>query len=310
MQLRGQTLCRMPLAACLMHGFIGGGAAGAQTTPTTTRPLQGAQATPAATKPLKVVPSPPGKLEDRYRSSAEVKARDEWEEEHFIRFPKLVRGNPRRRVVALTFDDGPHPIFTQQLLSILQQENVTATFFVIGENVDAHPELVQQAAAQGIEIANHTYHHLRLPTIPVPNIATELKEGALAIQRAIGYSTRLYRPPGGEYDLDVINTTRELEYVMVLWTDDPADYVDPGLNVIEERVLRTISDGGIILLHDGAAQTVQILPDLIRRLKARGYRFVTCSALARENGVITNGGPVVLPTPPRPAPPPAPRKKQ
>jgi peptidoglycan/xylan/chitin deacetylase (PgdA/CDA1 family) len=279
-----RMICRLMLAASGM----GGGAAGAQNTPP-----------PAG--PLRVAPSPPGKLEDRYRSSAEVKARDEWEEEHSIRFPKLVRGNPSRREIALTFDDGPHPIFTQQLLAILQQEKVTATFFMIGENVDAHPELVQQAAAQGIEIANHTYHHLRLPTIPVPSIATELREGDLAILRAIGYSTRLYRPPGGEYDLDVINTTREREYVMVLWTDDPADYVDPGLNVIESRVIRDISDGGIILLHDGAKQTVEILPDLIRRLKARGYRFVTCSAMARESGVITTGGPIVVP-PPSPKP--------
>jgi peptidoglycan-N-acetylglucosamine deacetylase len=290
-----------------MAWLIGGGAAVAQVVPPVTRPQQAVPPTTGGTRSAQVVPpahptppipSPPGKLEDRYRSPAEVKARDEWEQEHYILFPKLVRGNPRQRQIALTFDDGPHPVFTQQLLTILQQENVTATFFVIGENVDAHPELVQQAAAQGIEIANHTYHHLRLPTIPVPNIATELREGALAIQRAIGYTTRLYRPPGGEYDTDVINTTRELQYVMVLWTDDPADYVDPGLNVIENRVIRDISDGGIILLHDGAKQTVQILPDLIHRLKARGYRFVTCSTLARESGVITTGGPIVLPTPP------------
>jgi peptidoglycan/xylan/chitin deacetylase (PgdA/CDA1 family) len=259
---------------------------------------------PPATPPTSahtppVVPAPSGKLEDRYRSSAEVKARDEWEQEHFILFPKLVRGNPHTRTIALTFDDGPHPIFTQELLAILQRENVTATFFMIGENVDAHPDLVQQAAAQGIEIANHTYHHLRLPTIPVKDIAYELKQGALAIQRAIGYSTRLYRPPGGEYDQDVINTTRELEYVMVLWTDDPGDYADPGTAVIEKRVIRDVSDGGILLLHDGAKQTVTILPDLIRQLKARGYRFVTCTEMARERGVITTGGPQVLPPTPR-----------
>lgn len=263
-----------------------------------------AQTTPPGLSPPTVsgqraVPSPVGKLEDRYRSPAEVKARNEWEKEHFIQFPKLVRGNPHRREIALTFDDGPHPVYTQELLSILKRENVTATFFVIGNNVDAHPDLVQHAAAQGIEIANHTYHHLRLPTLAPKDVAYELKQGALAIQRALGYSTRLYRPPGGEYDQDVINVTRELDYVMVLWTDDPGDYADPGTGVIERRVIRDLSDGGILLLHDGAAQTVTILPDLIRQLKARGYRFVTCSDMARERGVITSGGPQVLPPSPR-----------
>ena len=257
---------------------------------------------PAITPPTPIVSMPHGKLEDRYRSAAEVKARVEWEQEHFIQFPRLVRGNPRHREIALTFDDGPHPLFTEQLLTILRQEQVTATFFVIGQNVDAHPELVQQAAAQGIEIANHTYHHLRLPTIPVEDIATELENGARAIQRAIGYTTRLYRPPGGEYDKDVINTTRDLGYVMVLWTDDPGDYADPGSSIIENRVLRAVSNGGILLLHDGTAQTVQILPDLLRKLKSRGYRFITCSEMARERGAITTGGPQVLPPVPRQQP--------
>lgn len=289
------TRARVLTLGCLLAGSIvsGGAARGQVITPGQPPPN-------AAAKPP-VIPAPPGKLEDRYQSPAEVEARDEWEQEHHILFPKLVRGNPHIKTIALTFDDGPHPVFTQELMAILKAENVTATFFVIGEHVDAHPDLVQQAAAQGIEIANHTYHHLRLPTIPVPDIAYELKQGALAIERAIGYSTRLYRPPGGEYDQDVINTTRELDYIMVLWTDDPGDYADPGTGVIEKRVIRDVSDGGILLLHDGAAQTVTILPNLIKKLKKRGFRFVTCSEMARERGVITTGGPQVLPpTPKRP----------
>ena len=266
----------------------------AQEVQQTTQPASGIKATP----PM----FPGGKLEDRYRSAAEIKARYEWEQEHYFQFPRIVRGNPERRELALTFDDGPHPIYTQQILEILQRENVTATFFVIGANVDAHPDLVQQSAAQGIEIANHTYHHLRLPTLQPAGILSELENGARAIQRTIGYTTKIYRPPGGEYDIDTINATRDLGYTMVLWTDDPGDYADPGTRVIENRVLRDVSNGGILLLHDGAVQTIQILPDLIRKLKSRGYRFISCSAMARERGVITTGGPQVLP-PARPRPP-------
>ncbi len=295
---------------------ISGRVAGAQTVPAIGAKPKGQQGVPSTSNPNATpriippaVPFPGGKLEDRYRSAAEVKARFEWEQEHYIQFPRVVRGNPAVKEIALTFDDGPHPLFTQQILDILNREKITATFFVIGANVDAHPDLVQQAAAQGIEIANHTYHHIRLPTLASKDIVSELKNGALAIERAIGYSTRIYRPPGGEYDIDTINATRELGYTMVLWTDDPGDYADPGTRIIENRVLRDVSSGGILLLHDGATQTVQILPDLIQKLKARGYRFVTCSAMARERGVITTGGPQVLPpVPHRPPMPIIPRE--
>lgn len=236
-----------------------------------------------------------GKPESRYRSSAEVLARHEYEEEHGLRFPRLTRGNPLRKELALTFDDGPHPVYTQALLAILKRENVRATFFVVGKMVDLYPQLVQQEVAEGHEVTNHTYDHLRLPTLPPGQIEAELTNGALAIERAVGSPTRLYRPPGGEYDDDVIAATRRLGYVMVLWTDDPADYAMPGAKIVEDRVLRKISQGGILLLHDGVQQTLDILPDLLRRLKARGYRFITCSEMARERGIITTGGPQVRP---------------
>lgn len=235
----------------------------------------------------------PKLVEQRYRLAAEINARDEHERERSITFAKLVRGNPKRKELALTFDDGPHPVWTTKLLEILRREKIPATFFVVGSQVDRFPDLVRQEAAEGHEVANHTYHHVRLASIPGDLIETELKEGAKAIARAIGAETRLYRPPGGEYDADVIGVTRASGYVMVLWTNDPGDFASPGADVIEERALRNIRNGGILLLHDGIQQTLDILPDLIARLKHRGYRFVTCSQMARERGVITTGGPTV-----------------
>lgn len=236
-----------------------------------------------------------GKPENRYRSVAEVLARHEAEGEHGLRYPKLVRGNPRSKDIALTFDDGPHPVYTRELLAILKREKVRATFFVVGKMVDLYPLLVQQEVAEGHEVANHTYDHLRLPTLPPSHIESELTNGAQAIARAVGSTTRLYRPPGGEYDDDVIAATRRLGYVMVLWTDDPADFAMPGSKLVEERVMRMMSGGGIILLHDGIQQTLDILPDLLRKLKKQGYRFVTCSEMAQERGIITQGGPRILP---------------
>ena len=245
--------------------------------------------------PLPPLSPPAGKVESRYLSVAEVKAKHEWEIERRIIFPKLVRGNPKKKQIALTFDDGPHPEFTLQILSILKKEEVKATFFVIGKMVDRHPELVVQEAAEGHEVANHTYNHIRLPTLTEHGIARELKEGAKAIERALGHSTKLYRPPGGEYDDDVIAVTKRLGLVMTLWTDDPGDYANPGELNIEKRTLRKVSGGGIILLHDGVQETIDVLPIIIKRLKSKGYSFVTCSEMALEPGVITTGGPRVDP---------------
>ncbi|HEY3999916.1 MAG TPA: polysaccharide deacetylase family protein [Candidatus Xenobia bacterium] len=238
--------------------------------------------------------------EQGYLPVAELKARREYELERGISFPELVRGSVALHTVALTFDDGPHQDYTPKLLDSLQKLHVTATFFVVGTQVDRYPQLVQQEAAAGHEVANHTYHHLRLASIPTRLIEPELREGAQAIERAIGTPTRLYRPPGGEYDPDVIEATKQLGYVMVLWTDDPGDYLHPGKTIIEDRVLRDISDGSVILLHDGVQQTIDMLPDLVGRLRARGFNFVTCTQMALERGVLKNGGPTVRPeTPPR-----------
>lgn len=207
----------------------------------------------------------------------------------------LVRGNPFRPEVALTFDDGPHPAVTRRLLDILKREGVPATFFVVGKVAEAHPDVVRREILEGHEVANHTYDHARLPGLAPERIAWELQEGSRALMRITGSPVRVFRPPGGEHDRRVRRVARELGCVMVLWNDDPGDYANPGSHVIESRTLRHVSNGEIILLHDGVEQTVAMLPDLIHTLKERGFRFVTCSQMALQRGVVTAGGPVVLP---------------
>ncbi len=234
---------------------------------------------------------------EQYRSAAEVKATDESEKERGITFPKLVRGNPARKEIALTFDDGPHPDYTPRLLELLAREKVPATFFVIGKMVDKHPELVQREAAEGHQVANHTYDHIRLVGLPQRQAQSEIIRGSDAIARAIGKPTRYYRPPGGEYDATVIAATKAAGSTMVLWTDDPGDYADPGADTIASRTIKTASNGAILLLHDGAKQTLPVLPEIIRTLKAQGYVFVTIADLAREPGDVITGGPKVLPKP-------------
>jgi peptidoglycan/xylan/chitin deacetylase (PgdA/CDA1 family) len=223
-----------------------------------------------------------------YRSVLELIAQQRAETDRGLHFAKIFHGDPTRKELALTFDDGPHPRFTPQILRILKQERVPATFFLVGEMAEKHPDLVRAEAAAGHSVGNHTYDHVSLVKIPPQYVATEIKACGEVIAGVLGRPPHLFRPPGGEYDKDVALTAQTLGYKIVLWTDDPGDYASPGRSAIEKRTLEGVTSGGIILLHDGVQQTINILPDLIRKLKARGYRFVTVDdMLAQPRGAAS-----------------------
>ena len=219
-----------------------------------------------------------------YRSTLELVAQDQTELLRGLRVDKVLRGDPNRPEIALTIDDGPHPVYTQKLLQILKDNNVHATFFVVGEKAEEYPELIRAEVAGGHAIGNHTYDHVSLIKIPPEYIDTEIKACGDVLTQITGHPPHLFRPPGGEYNRAVAEAAEALGYKMILYSDDPGDYADPGTGVIETRTLDTISDGGIILLHDGSAQTLLILPQIIQRLKARGFRFVTVDELLRPGG--------------------------
>lgn len=212
-----------------------------------------------------------------------------------IEVPRLVQGNPARRKIALTFDDGPHPGRTEQILQILREENVKATFFVVGKMVDRYPELVWREVNEGHEVESHTYDHLRLPFLKPSQLQDQLTMGAASIQRATGYYPKLFRPPGGQYDEKVLKVARRLGFTMALWTVSAGDYTLLGRSEkqIWNKVMQRIGNGAIILMHDGVPQTLRILPALISNLKASGYTFVTVSEMAADSGAISTGGPRV-----------------
>jgi peptidoglycan/xylan/chitin deacetylase (PgdA/CDA1 family) len=216
-----------------------------------------------------------------YRSPEELDAQDVREKRRGLTLAKLSRGNPREKVLALTFDDGPHPEFTPKLLEILKAENVVATFFVIGKMVEKHPELVKALDDSGMELANHTFSHVTLTKIPYSEILTEYRANNDLVEKIINKRMKFCRPPGGDYDADVIAAASAENLKTVLWTDDPGDYASPGVSVIEQRTLGRLSNGGIILLHDGVQQTLEMLPQIIRYAKKQGYRFVSVSELDR-----------------------------
>ena len=216
-----------------------------------------------------------------YKSVLELMAQHQNELLHGIKYHKLTHGNLKKKQIALTFDDGPHPLYTPQILDILAREKVKATFFVIGEMADKYPDQVQAEDQAGHIIGNHTYHHVNLTKILEPDIATEIKACGESVRRITGQTPFLFRPPGGDYDLGVATTSEALGYTIVLWTDDPGDYTKPGEQLILQRTLKQAGKGGIILIHDGVQQTINILPQLIETLRARGYQFVTIEQMMK-----------------------------
>ena len=219
-----------------------------------------------------------------YKGTLELVAQHQTMLARGIRANDILRGDPRRREIALTIDDGPHPVYTQKLLQILKQNSIHATFFVVGEQAERYPDLIRAEIAGGHEVGNHTYDHVSLVKIPPEYVDTEIKACGEVLTKITGHAPHLFRPPGGEYNKGVAESVEALGYKMILYSDDPGDYANPGTSVIETRTLDTVSDGGIILLHDGSAQILLILPQIIQRLKARGFRFVTVDQLLRPGG--------------------------
>ncbi|MCC6485027.1 MAG: polysaccharide deacetylase family protein [Armatimonadetes bacterium] len=222
-----------------------------------------------------------------YRSVEDLLAQQRLQVGNELRCPTIMRGDTRKPQIALTFDDGPHPGYTYQILRILRQENVKATFFVVGEQAERYPDLVRDQIRGEHCVGNHTYHHVSLTKIPELYVADEIKACGDVLRHITGRAPHLFRPPGGDYNARVTDAARALGYTMVLWSDDPGDYASPGAFKIAQRTLRCAGNGGILLLHDGIQQTVDILPSLIDTLRKRGYEFVTVDQmLGRSRGRV------------------------
>lgn len=189
------------------------------------------------------------------------------------------RGPLHRKQIALTFDDGPHPLYTLALLSVLKEEKTPATFFVVGFMANRYPELIRAIKAGGHEIANHTYSHVTLTKLSPEEAMTEYRATNDVIKRLTGTTPKFCRPPGGDFNDSVLQSSADLGLTTVLWTDDPGDYSNPGDNVLLQREVAALKPGAIVLLHDGSANTMDTLKTFIRTAKAKGYQFVSLSQL-------------------------------
>jgi peptidoglycan/xylan/chitin deacetylase (PgdA/CDA1 family) len=189
-------------------------------------------------------------------------------------------GDRERPRVALTFDDGPHPVHTAPLLDALAELDAPATFFVVGRDVDANPALVERMVRDGHELGNHTYRHRYLPLARSRSVEHELRATDRAIVRAAGVIPNIARPPWGGRSPRNVRVFRRLRKRLVLWDVNSFDWKGKPACEVVERVLDRARAGSIILMHearDGGETTIEAVRLLIPALRARGFELVTVS---------------------------------
>jgi len=213
-------------------------------------------------------------------------------------FPQcLWQGNPDQKAIALTFDDGPHPQYTPELLNVLEAYNVKANFFWLGQRVKQYPQVAKAVYDRGHWIGLHGYTHQNFPQLTPEQLSKELYQTQAAILEACGldpqthqYRFRDVRPPNGVFTPQTLELLQEWNYRPVMWTVVPEDWVNPGVSIVVKRVIETVCPGSLIVLHDGmyggqsvVETTDQILPLLLEQ----EYQIVSIDDLWRS---VVQGG--------------------
>jgi peptidoglycan/xylan/chitin deacetylase (PgdA/CDA1 family) len=199
--------------------------------------------------------------------------------------PFVRAGGSHGREVALTFDDGPGP-YTPQVLSVLERFHVHATFFAIGRMERYFSASTTRAIEDGDVIGDHTEDHPALGRLSRHDQREQLLEQIARVELLGGKRPTLFRPPYGSFNATTLAELKAMHLLMVLWSVDTGDYLQPGVPAIVERALAGAHPGAIILMHDAGGvrtQTVAALPQIIRGLKSRGYRIVTVPQLLMDD---------------------------
>lgn len=192
-----------------------------------------------------------------------------------------------KKVIALTFDDGPYPPYTQKLLQVLQEKNVPATFFMVGENAILHPQTVKEVQAHGHDIQLHAGYHKDLLKLTASETAANISYGKNTLEKITGTKIKYMRPPHGFKDWSVMQNIHDANLQVVNWSIIPRDWTNPGAEIIASRVCNQAEPGAIVLLHDGDSpknkaprqQTIDAVKIIIDQLRAQGYEFVTVDTL-------------------------------
>lgn len=181
--------------------------------------------------------------------------------------------------VALTFDDGPHSVYTEKLLDGLRDRGVKATFFLVGKNIPGKEETVRQMDEDGHLIGNHTYDHIKITGVSEVEACLQLTKTSELVKAITGKDTEYVRPPFGEWNKEI-----ECGITMfpVLWTIDPLDWTTANTDLVVDRVVKKVKEDDIILLHDIFESSVDAALRIVDLLQAEGYEFVTADQLILE----------------------------
>lgn len=191
----------------------------------------------------------------------------------------LVDSVEEGKKIALTFDDGPHPYYTEQLLDGLQERGVKATFFVLGKHAEQYPELVERMSDEGHLVGNHTYSHMQLNQRNSEAFKEELLKTSRLIEELTGQEVQYVRPPYGTWNKKF---EEELNMFPVLWTIDPLDWSSSNVASIVNKVTNKAKDNSIILMHDEYKTTVTAALQIVDELQEEGYEFVTVEEILFE----------------------------
>lgn len=189
--------------------------------------------------------------------------------------------------IALTFDDGPDKTYTPQVLDVLQEYNVPATFFLLGRRVDKNPELARRIREEGHIVANHTWSHVNLDRVSDNRFNRQINETENVIEQKTGMDTALLRTPEGIISRDVLEKARNMGYRVIYWSVDSRDWLDQDVDKILINTLPAVNKDSVILLHSAGGKghdlssSVEVLPELIETLRMRGYTFVNLDELLK-----------------------------
>ena len=189
---------------------------------------------------------------------------------------KYIPASFSEKVVALTFDDGPHPVVTKRILEILERHNAKATFFMVGEHVQYYPDIVREVFRGGHEIGNHTWSHDNLEGLEIDEIEKEIASTNKAIQQIIGKRPSVFRPP---YGLLTDSARRQISMQLAFWSVDTFDWEHKDTQLLLREVKNKVHDRAIILMHDIFPSTADGLEGVLQYLESQGYTFVTVSEL-------------------------------
>ena len=185
-------------------------------------------------------------------------------------------GDPNANVAALTFDDGPHPVFTPQILDILKAKGVRATFFLVGREAERHPDLVRRIVAEGHVIANHTWDHPHLQGMAEDRFEFQIDHTNQVLESISGQDVVCARPPYGDAQPDTVARLAAHGLSSIVWSADSADFEKPGVEAIVANSLEGLRPGSIVLMHDGGGvrdQTIAALPRIIDEIRGRGFEL-------------------------------------